>query len=661
VLTSRQLMVKMMRKHAWFLGTLAAALVMSGCGGNGGASSFAGNSSSSSSSSSSGGPTATVAAITLVSSSPQIQSDGSTPATITAIATNSSNVVVPGATVSFSSTSGALTMSTTTTGVTPGITDANGEAAATLGTPGNTTNRNITVTATAGTISATVTVAVVGTKISLTGPSSLIQGASGTFSASLTDSGGNGIAGATVAAVSAKGNTLSASSLVTDSTGHVTFTVTGTVAGADTVSISALGMSASQALSVSSQNFAFSAPAANTLVPLNTPQALTLVWTNAGAPVTGQPVTFSTTRGLFSSGATTITVSTDGTGTAIASLSSTTAGPAIITASGSGVSGQINIVFVATVAASLDLQASPAVIPTAGSSTITAIVRDAQNNLVEGQTVDFQLTDKTGGAISVGTAVTGIQGTAQTVYTATSTASTSNGVQVTATVQGSSPSIQDTVNLTVGGQTVFLSLGTGATITENTAKTQFTVPFVIQALDSGGNAVTGVAVSLTVHSLPPTGAPALAGPFYDTTGSYAAYRKGQWQNVTEDPSCPVAWCQIVTVDCLNEDVAGTGIYNASEDLNGNGVLDPGDVAAVSPGTVTTDSTGSANVSVTYPEDHALWVQVVLTATATVTGTQTSTTSIFWLPIASTYVTTSTQSPPGVNSPYGGANSCANPH
>src|ERR1017187_8609781 len=402
-----------MRKYGWFLGTLAATLVMAGCGGDQ-ASSFAG-ASSSSSGSSSGGPTATASSITLISTAPQIPSDGST-----------------------------------------------------LATPGDMTNRSITVTATAGKVSATIIVAVVGSKIALSGPASLIQGSTGTFSVSLTDSGGNGIAGTTVTVASAKSNTLSASSLVTDATGHVTFTLTGTTAGADTVTANALGLGASQSLSVSSQNFAFTPPAANTLVALNVSQTLTLVWTNSGAPVAGQPVTFSTTRGLFTGPATTATATTDGTGTASVSVSSTTAGPAIITASGAGVSGNLDITFVATVPNAIDLQASPSVIQTAGSSTITAIVRDAQNNLVEGQTVDFQLTDKTAGSISVGTAVTGVQGTAQTVYTATSTASASNGVPITATVQGTA--IQHTVTLTVGGQTVFLSLGTGAVIGENTPK-----------------------------------------------------------------------------------------------------------------------------------------------------------------------------------------------
>ncbi|MGH8232303.1 MAG: hypothetical protein ACRESY_10820, partial [Steroidobacteraceae bacterium] len=104
----------------------------------------------------------------------------------------------------------------------------------------------------------------------------------------------------------------------------------------------------------------------------------------------------------------------------------------------------------------------------------------------------------------------------------------------------------------------------------------------------------------------------------------------------------------------------------------NGRLDPGNVAAVSPGSVTTAATtisngsssttinGSAALSVVYPEDHANWVQVVLTATATVSGTETSTTSTFWLPILATYLTTVTASPPGFVSPYGTHTTCADP-
>jgi hypothetical protein len=90
------------------------------------------------------------------------------------------------------------------------------------------------------------------------------------------------------------------------------------------------------------------------------------------------------------------------------------------------------------------------------------------------------------------------------------------------------------------------------------------------------------------------------------------------------------------------------------------VLDPGGVATVSPSPVTTDNTGTANVTIFYPEDHANWVQVRLTATATVAGTQTSTSAVFYLPILASYLTNTSAAPPGVISPYGTSANCADP-
>lgn len=601
--------------------------------------------------------------ITLLTSLEQLPSNGSTPATITAIVRNASNQLVPGAMVNFSASSGAIVPVQTTAGaaaspfVAAGTTDANGQAQATLSTPGDPSDRSITVTASVGSTTSALVVAVVGTTLSLTGPTSLIDGATGTFSVSLTDSGGNAIAGQAVVATSTNGNTITPANVTTDNTGHANFNVTAAKAGNDTIQATALGLTATAALQVSSQSFNFTSPASATQVDLGVSEPLTITWTNAGAPVTGQTVTFSTTRGLFSNNSSTITQVSSGTGTATVSLSADTAGPAIVTATAASVSAQLPLTFVATTPASIDVQANPSTIETNGQSTIIAIVRDANNNLVEGQTVDFQLNDKTGGSISVASAVTDVQGQAETVYTATSTASTSNGVQITATVQGVPAA---TVDLTVGGQTVFLSLGTGSVISENAAKTQFSVPFVIQALDSAGNAVPGVTVSLDIHSLPPNGN---TNPATYTT---AAYAKGTWANCGGTPAWtqnPVGTCtgEGLVAYCVNEDVNGTGIYEAGEDYNGNDKLDPGDVAAVTPGQVVTDSTGTANVAITYPEDHALWVQAKLTATTTVNGTQTTTTAVFWLPMLASYLTNSTVSPPGLDSPYGTANNCANPN
>lgn len=605
--------------------------------------------------------------ITLLTSSPQIPSDDSTGATITAIVRDANNQLVPGVAVTFQTSSGTFAPVQTTAGaagspqVPAGMTDGNGQAQALVTTPGDPSNRNITVTASvASGATATITVAVVGTKLTVNGPTSLITGNSGSFTVALTDSGGNGISGQSVALSSASGNTLSAAAVTTDATGHASFQLTATKPGSDTVTASTLGLSATATVAVSSQSFAFTAPAADSTVPISTAQAITLKWTNGGAPVANTAVTFSTTRGEFSGNVTTTTVNTDATGAATVSISSTTAGPAAISATGQNVSAQLALTFVATTPASINVQASPATISTQGQSTITAIVRDAQNNLVQGATVDFQLTDKTGGSINTATATTDVQGQAQTVYTATSTASASNGVQITATVANTA--IQGVTSLTVGGQTVFLSLGTGNQITENQAATQFSVPFVIQALDSAGHAVPGVAITLTVHSLPPSTSNS-GSPSYSTDAVHGAYAKGSWFVTGGTP----AWAQgnqalpNPVVYCLNEDVNGTGIYDQAADLNQNTRLDPGDVAAVNPGTVTTDSSGTANVSVTYPEDHALWVQVKLTATTTVNGTQSSTSSIFWLPMLASKLSSASVSPPGLNSPYGQSTSCADPN
>ncbi|MFI4866245.1 MAG: beta strand repeat-containing protein [Steroidobacterales bacterium] len=630
-----------MRKFGW-IAILAALSAAAGCGGNG-SPSFATLSSSSSSS----GTTAKVAAVSVITSLPQIPSNGSANATITAFVRDANNAFIAGVPVVFSATSGGLAVTTATS-------NASGQAIATLDTAGDPTVRSITVTATAGTQSAKITVGVVGTTVALSGPASLIQGAMGTYTVSLTDSAGAPIPNEAVAVASSAGNTLSAATLITDTSGHATFTVTGSKAGADTLTATVLGQSATASLSVSNQNFAFTVPAANAFIALSTTQTVTVVWSTGGVAQAGQVVTFSTTRGTFngSATATTATATTDGTGTASVTIAATTAGPAIITASASGVSAQLPVTFVATDPSAIDLQASPGTVKTQGQSTITAIVRDPSNNLVEGQTVSFQLTDVTGGSLSVGSAVTDVQGKAQTVYTASGTSSATNGVKITASIPAVPAVPVATVTLTVGGQTVFLSLGTGNTISTDPTNTQFIMPFIVQAQDAAGNAVNGVTITLAIRSL------------QYRKGGYVVYNSAWVQTGAPQGAPYTTTAPPGTVVCANEDVNGTGIYEASEDINNNGKLDPGNVAAVSPGTVVTGPTsittgtttttinGAAALTVTYPQDHALWVQSLLTASATVAGTETTATSTFWLPILATDLTTVTQSPPGIESPYG---------
>jgi len=67
---------------------------------------------------------------------------------------------------------------------------------------------------------------------------------------------------------SSAGNTLSAASLTTDVSGHADFMVTPTKAGPDTLTATALGTSGSEPVTVSNQQFQFTAPSTATYIPI---------------------------------------------------------------------------------------------------------------------------------------------------------------------------------------------------------------------------------------------------------------------------------------------------------------------------------------------------------------------------------------------------------
>lgn len=581
------------------------------------------------------GSTTTANNINITTSLAQIPSDGSKSATITAIVRDANNNLVSGVPVTFSATSGGLQ-------VTQGTTDATGSATATLSAAGDPSNRTITVTVTAQSQSATVPVAVVGTTLSVTGPTTLIQGAQGTFSVTLTNSAGTGISNQTVTVASSAGNTLSANSVTTNSSGTAQFQLTAVKSGADTVTAGALGLQAQQALAVSNQAFAFTTPQANTQVDIGQSQTIAVTWTSGGTPQANQTVNFSATRGTLSAGQAT----TSAQGVAQVTISSTTAGPSVISATANGVSAQLTIDFLATTPSAVAVQASPASIAPQGQSTITATVRDAQDNLVEGKTVDFTIVqDATGGSLAVASAVTNAEGQATTTYTASTTSSATNGVVISATVQGTSVTGQ--TSLTVAGQTTALSMGTGVKISELTT-TQYEMPWSIQAIDPAGHGVPNVLITYTVTSL--------------------SYMKGSWSNASTkwlqttypDPNVgdPDGVTFAAVYGCKSEDLNDNGVLDPGEDYNGNGKLDPGLVASTDVPSGTTDSNGSTTVNLIYPKDHSNWVVVRLKATATVNGTESSTSTDILLPALATDFTTTA---PGLVSPYGVATTCGNPN
>ena len=245
------------------------------------------------------------------------------------------------------------------------MTGANGTAQVTLSTAGDPTNRAITVTATAGTSMNTIKVNVTGSTLIMTGPANVAETSTSTYSLTLSDSGGAGIPSQAITISSADGNPLNGGAaatnavVTTNASGQATFTMTATAATNDVLTATALDTTvgavptvATLPVTVSTNSFTFTSPAANTTVGLSTTSALTnqpvtVTWTT-GSPPQGVSanVTFSTTRGLFGStisggvvtpGTVTQTVMTNAAGVATVDISSTTAGPATITATGTGV------------------------------------------------------------------------------------------------------------------------------------------------------------------------------------------------------------------------------------------------------------------------------------------------------------------------------------
>jgi hypothetical protein len=541
---------------------------------------------------------AAVGSLALTTSTPTIPSDNSLAATITATVRDGSNRFMPNIPVTFVASSGGLA-------ITQGTTNANGAATATIGAANDKTNRTITVTATAQAFSQTINVSVTGTRLSLQGPATLNLGQQGTYTVGLLDSADRGVNNQAITVSSANGNTISpASPLTTNASGQATFTVTVNSATNDTITASALGLTSNQPVAVNSASFAFTAPAENANInigPATTP--ITVRWTVAGVNQTGQVVQFASTRGTLSAP----TAVVDGSGNATVNISSTSAGVASITATGpGGVSAQRLIEFIATTPFSVDIQPNVFTLAPNEQATLTAIVRDAANNLVKNATVNFSLqSDTTGGTLSVASAVTDSQGRAQSVYRAGTVTSARDGVIVAANVAGVP---QDTVALTVATKAVFISLGTGNTITEDGSGAQYQLPFVVQVTDANGNGVPNVPLNMSVLS------------------------------------------------CLDEDTNRNGQLDPGEDTNLSTFLEAGNKALVTPNAVTTNAQGFANVTVLYPQEYAFWLEVALEARTSVQGTEFRANSTFLLPGLAGDFSNQNSAPPGPTSPFG-VNAC----
>ncbi len=328
-----------------------------------------------------------------------------------------------------------------------------------------------------------------------------------------------------------------------------------------------------------------------------------------------------------------------------------------------------NAQLTATNAPNLTLNASPSVVapntnaadPTAQFSVLTATVRDGTtyNNLVAGVPVAFSVvTDSSGGYVYPPVVVTQANGQAQANYYPGQVSTPQDGVDITATLENYTTKVVKTpISLTVGSQALFVTLGTGNTLTAPDATT-YQQLWAVYVTDAAGQPVQNATVTATLEATTYTKGVMI---FTSSTG---------WIIGSGQPTDGVNG----SIWCPNTDPTGSGVWSVTDPIQifypYPSALDPASVTnnhtdypVVMPGIpgnvtsgVATDANGYALLTVTYPKDHSYWTNVSLVATAATLGTQSSSQANFQLLGLAADYASSEIAPPGKTSPYG-VNNC----
>lgn len=581
---------------------------------------------------------ATPSSLELYANAVQLASSGSDVIELIAVVKNEQNALLPDVAVAFSVDGNAsLSEIDQRTG-------DDGTARATLSTLNNKQNRVITVDATSSGLSHSLQINVVGTEVNINGASSVIINDSAPITIVLSDSDGQGIPNQTVE-LSATLGMLDNASPVTGENGQVTVNFSAAEAGSSDITATALNATTSFNIAIQQDDFSFDGLPTESLA-LNTDQDLNLRWFKNNAAFANGSVTVTTSRGEITADGVpgNNTTTTDASGIATVSITSEFAGPATISAVGTDADGnqvtaRASIEFVASTVDSIFVDATPDLIgPEGQTTTITAVLRDAIGNLVKGKVVNFRLVaDASGGSISPNTAITDSNGIASSVYTSNAV-SGDNGVTVSAESDG----VVGSTDLTVGDRAFDISLGTGSDITIQDSSS-YMKEFAVFVTDASGRPVANAELTGTVI---PT--------------SVFAYRKGYWIWDDIDKIYKLEdfdGNSTITASCNSEDVDKDGRLDATEDTNGDGLLTPGNVSAISfkDNISRTDEFGQATLQVRYPKQFGIWTTVIVSVFGQSAGSESTQSQEYVLGVASDDLTQQASPPP--NSPFGFGTLC----
>jgi hypothetical protein len=250
------------------------------------------------------------------------------------------------------------------------------------------------------------------------------------------------------------------------------------------------------------------------------------------------------------------------------------------------------------------------------STEIRALFLSSANAPVKNVRVKFDLNgdvNNIGGTLGSegATVYTDESGYAVTTYYPAGRASPTNGVTVRACwdVSDVNPSTQCSfIGLTVVSEPLAVSIGTNESISAGAADLTYIKQFIVLAVDAAGNPKQDVQLT----------------PSIDLT----AFRKGYysfnlgtstWEPRYVDASTSPATVRsgYMPVSCANEDSNRNGAIDGLEDLNANTQLDPrkSDVSISMVGSSRTDASGLAIVRIEYPKSFATWIDFTIRVAA----------------------------------------------
>lgn len=583
-------------------------------------------------------PGFTVGSLRLSASPVQMGTSENSEATIVAFAKDQDNILLAGIPIEFSVDNDAA--------LAQKIVETNdrGQATNILTTSANAQNRVATVTAKAGEQQANIAISISGTSLALDGPASISKSDTAQFFATLQDSNSKGVALEQIEIENTNSaNTVMWGTNTTTDDGRVSFSYTANASGTDTISVTAFSgdnqITTTRDITISDNTFKFALPTTSE-IPIDAPADITLTWEENGTPVANENVTFFSSRGTITSPKTT---TTDANGNAIVTVSSPTSGPTVIEAKALDpatnleISTQRQYEFVATTPASLTLQPDRTQLEAKEASRITAVVRDADGNLVKNQTVSFAITaDVSSGTLFPPSAVTNSLGRASTTFTAGDSPTGRDAVMISSSVA----SIEEVVELTVSGGASRLTIGTGNELSEPDSD-HYTKDWVVYVTDVNGEPVKDAEVELSVIPV--------------------SYGKGEFVLTDSDgDGTPDVWDPVRAVTCPSEDINRNGSFDSTEvDINGNGKLDPTNEAVVTSSQSETDSDGAKHFGITYPQSSCAWTDVLIEARTSVAGTEYRESATITLSCSSEDLLDTEVTPPSFNggSKYGKTSDC----